>query len=78
MRIYHIGERVVQPQFGAGTIVRADQQHTVVDFDDHGLRTFSTPLVTLVRTAVARTAPKRRGGSDTRPMRSKRSRAESR
>lgn len=48
MHIFKKGNRVSQPQCGAGTIVQADDRHTVVDFDDYGLRTFSTPLVTLV------------------------------
>ena len=53
MRPYAIGDRVSQPQYGAGTITAVDEQHTVIDFDEHGPRTFSTPLVKLERSSTA-------------------------
>lgn len=57
MRPYAIGDRVSQPQYGAGTITAVDEHHTVIDFDEHGPRTFSTPLVKLERSST--TAPVR-------------------
>jgi RNA polymerase-interacting CarD/CdnL/TRCF family regulator len=41
------GDRVVQPQYGSGTIVEANEHHTVIDFDTEGVRRFVTRLVTL-------------------------------
>lgn len=52
MRPYAIGDRVSQPQYGAGTITAVDDHHTVIDFDEHGPRTFSTPLVKLERSST--------------------------
>ena len=40
------GDRVVQPQYGSGTIVEANEHHTVIDFDTEGVRRFVTRLVT--------------------------------
>jgi hypothetical protein len=57
VRPYAIGDRVSQPQYGAGTITAVDDHHTVIDFDEHGPRTFSTPLVKLERSST--TAPVR-------------------
>lgn len=44
------GDRVVQPQYGAGTLTEVNDRHTVIEFDEHGTRTFITSLVTLERT----------------------------
>lgn len=52
MRIYVRGDRVWQPTYGTGTVIEADSLHTIIDFDDHGLRKFSTPIVKLCRTDV--------------------------
>lgn len=49
--LYAIGDRVSQAQYGNGTITMANEHHTVIDFDEHGSRTFSTPLVQLERSA---------------------------
>ena len=46
MRLYQPGDRVSQAQYGHGTVIRADQYHTRIDFDAHGLHTFSTVRVT--------------------------------
>ena len=43
MRLFGPGARVTQPQYGHGTVTKADEYHTWIDFDDHGPRTFSTP-----------------------------------
>ena len=53
MRPFAIGDRVSQPQYGAGTITVVDDRHTVIDFDEHGPRTFSTALVKLERSDTA-------------------------
>ncbi|MGH9349847.1 MAG: hypothetical protein ACRD26_21560 [Vicinamibacterales bacterium] len=63
MKSYSVGARVSQPQYGTGTITLANEYHTVIDFDDHGSRTFSTRLVQLGRCdteAPVRAKPVRR------------------
>jgi len=52
VRLYSIGDRVSQLQYGAGTVTAANDIHTTIDFDDHGCRTFSTPLVKLERSTT--------------------------
>ncbi|MDE3153476.1 MAG: hypothetical protein KGN76_00115 [Acidobacteriota bacterium] len=47
MRLFAKGDRVTQPQYGAGTITDVNEHHTVIDFDEHGTRTFVTAMVTL-------------------------------
>jgi hypothetical protein len=42
--------RVQHSQYGAGTVTQRDVFHTVIDFDQHGIRRFRTNLVTLERT----------------------------
>jgi hypothetical protein len=44
------GDRVVQLQYGAGTVTEVDTYHTVIDFDQHGVRRFVTNLVQLTPT----------------------------
>ena len=51
--VYSAGDRVSQPQYGNGTVTAANDHHTVIDFDEHGPRTFATPLVRLERSATA-------------------------
>jgi hypothetical protein len=61
--LYSIGDRVSQPQYGPGTVTAANEIHTTIDFDEHGSRPFSTPLVKLERSstlAPVRTKPARR------------------
>lgn len=53
MRHYAIGDRVSQPQYGVGTVTASNEYHTVIDFDEHGTRTFATPLVRLERSTTA-------------------------
>ena len=48
MQLHAAGARVAHVEYGDGTIVRADEYHTVIDFDAHGVRTFSSPRVVLV------------------------------
>ena len=45
------GDRVIQPQYGAGTLTEVNERHTVIEFDEHGPKTFITSLVTLERTS---------------------------
>lgn len=47
MRLFAKGDRVTQPQYGAGTVTDINEHHTVIDFDEHGSRTFVTSMVTL-------------------------------
>lgn len=47
MRFFAIGDRVSQATYGAGTIKNVNEYHTVIDFDEHGTRTFSTQAVKL-------------------------------
>ena len=69
MRLFAKGDRVIQPQYGSGTIISTDEQYTVVEFDNHGQRRFITNMVTLEATkepAPAR-APKRRKAAAKKP-----------
>jgi hypothetical protein len=50
MKAWAKGDRVVQPTYGPGTLVEVNEHHTVIEFDEHGRRTFSTRLVTLQST----------------------------
>jgi len=50
MKTWSKGDRVLQPTYGAGTLVEVNEHHTVIDFDEHGRRVFSTRLVTLQAT----------------------------
>ena len=68
MKAWTKGDRVVQPTYGAGTLVEVNEQHTVIDFDEHGRRTFATRLVVLQATnepaphkaATKKRAPKKK------------------
>jgi hypothetical protein len=46
MRRY-TSDRVMQAQYGAGTIVDVNEHHTVIEFEEHGTRRFSTRIVML-------------------------------
>ena len=62
MKSWTKGDRVVQPTYGPGTLVEVNEHHTVIDFDEHGRRVFSTRLVVLQSTnepAPARASRKR-------------------
>jgi len=50
---YSPGKRVSQDQYGLGTVVESNETHTVIDFDDHGMRRFVTMMVNLKATTVA-------------------------
>ena len=58
---YTPGDRVAHVQYGDGTLVSTNEYHTVIEFDGHGLRTFSTPRVVLIAaTTPAPSKPVRR------------------
>lgn len=62
MKAWAKGDRVVQPTYGSGTLVEVNEHHTVIEFDEHGRKMFSTRLVTLQATsepAPAKAARKR-------------------
>ena len=44
---YAPGDRVTHAQYGDGTLVSTNEYHTVIEFDGHGRRTFSSPRVAL-------------------------------
>lgn len=44
---YTPGDRVAHAQYGDGTVNRVNEYHTVIDFDAHGVHTFSSPRVVL-------------------------------
>jgi hypothetical protein len=51
MKAWTKGDRVVQPNYGPGTLVEVNEHHTVIDFDEHGRRVFATRLVVLQATS---------------------------
>jgi hypothetical protein len=53
MRAYAVGDRVTEAKFGDGTITSCNEYHTVIEFDEHGIRTFATPLVRLTKASSA-------------------------
>jgi hypothetical protein len=54
------GDRVLQPQYGAGTVTEVSDDRTVIDFDEYGIRKFVSHLVSL--TLTERPAPERPAG----------------
>ena len=70
MRLFSIGDRVSQQQYGAGTVAAANEYHTTIDFDEHGPRTFATSIVKLERSttlAPPRAKATRRKAAPRRP-----------
>jgi hypothetical protein len=67
MMPYEPGARVTHTTYGDGTLVSTNEYHTVIDFDGHGRRTFSSPRVVLSEASTA--APEK-------PRRAKRKRAD--
>jgi hypothetical protein len=60
LKLYAIGARVAQATYGTGTITSADEYHTVIDFDEHGVRTFASRMVQLeTSNTLAPPRPKR-------------------
>ena len=62
MKSWTKGDRVVQPTYGPGTLVEVNEHHTVIDFDEHGRKVFSTRLVVLQATSepAPNKAPRKR------------------
>lgn len=52
------GDRVMQLQYGVGTITDVNPHHTVIDFDEHGVRTFVTNLVKLEKSTEPAPPPR--------------------
>ena len=66
MKLFTVGDRVLQPTYGTGTITLANEYHTVVEFDEHGTRTFQTSLVRLEKSnTLAPDRPVKRGRKKT-------------
>ena len=62
MRLFAKGDRVTQPNYGPGTVTEVNAYHTVIEFDQHGIRTFVTDRVMLEATnEPAPTRTKNRG-----------------
>ena len=61
MRRYTAGDRVLQAQYGVGTIVDVNEHHTVIEFDELGTRRFSTRIVVLETSNTP--APARKTGA---------------
>ncbi|MGH9313478.1 MAG: hypothetical protein ACRD09_13245 [Vicinamibacterales bacterium] len=60
MSLYAKGDRVAQANYGAGTVIDSNARHTVIDFDEHGRRTFVTSLMALEETTEPAPIRKRR------------------
>ena len=60
MSLYAKGDRVAQSNYGAGTVIDSNARHTVIDFDQHGRRTFVTSLMALQETTEPAPSRKRR------------------
>jgi hypothetical protein len=78
MKAWTKGDRVVQPTYGAGTLVEVNEHHTVIDFDDHGRRVFATRLVVLQATsepAPTKTPRKRATRTKTKDTKEKEAKA---
>jgi hypothetical protein len=74
MKSWTKGDRIVQPTYGLGTLVEVNEHHTVIDFDEHGRRTFATRLVVLQATnepAPARATRKRAAKAKPKEAKSK-------
>ena len=69
MKSWSKGDRVVQATYGAGTIAEVNEHHTVIEFDEHGRRVFSTRLVVLQPTSEP--APNKPAGTRKRAPRKK-------
>ncbi len=64
MRLFSNGKRVTQPSYGAGTIISTDERRTVIEFDEHGRKTFVTTMVSLEPSSTP--APARAAGAGRR------------
>ena len=63
MKLFNKGSRVRQASYGSGTVESSDERYTIIDFDNHGRRTFVSDMVALDKSdepAPDRPAAKRR------------------
>jgi hypothetical protein len=65
--MHAVGDRVAHGEYGDGTITRVNEYHTVIDFDLHGVRTFSSPRVVLTPTTTVAPPKKPVGRRAARP-----------
>ena len=69
MQKFGPGDRVTHTQYGDGTLQSVNEYHTVIDFDHHGPRTFSSPRVVLAPSATpAPVKPAKRARQPKRPV----------
>jgi len=61
MKSWTKGDRVAQATYGNGTLVEVNEHHTVIEFDEHGTRRFSTRIVVLETSNTP--APARKTGA---------------
>lgn len=47
MKPFAKNSRVSQANYGSGTVTSSDERYTVIEFDQHGKKTFLTDMVTL-------------------------------
>jgi hypothetical protein len=60
MSVYPLEKRVLQDQYGSGTVIESNERHTVIDFDDHGVKKFITTMVALTVSSVPAPSKTRR------------------
>ncbi len=53
------GDRVAQAKYGSGTVLEADEDYILIDFDEHGPRKFSARIVALQSTGEPRREPQK-------------------
>ena len=64
MSTHSAGDRVAHAQYGDGTVSSVNQYHTIIEFDEAGVRKFASTLVQLERCELplpVKPAPVRRG-----------------
>ncbi len=73
MKSWAKGDRVSQPTYGAGTLVEVNEHHTVIDFDEHGRKTFASRLVVIQSTnePAPTKAPRKRAVKKTKDAKEK-------
>jgi hypothetical protein len=73
MKAWAKGDRVVQATYGLGTLVEINEHHTVIEFDEHGRRTFSTRLVVLQASSepAPSRSPRKRAARKTKDAKAK-------
>jgi len=67
MASYIPGARVAQGSYGPGTVLESNEYHTVIDFDEHGVRRFVTTIVDLKTTTVPAPVKAKRAKAKRKP-----------